>query len=120
MGVGAGKFRPFNRDDSIVGKGKFAQIVSRNLRLTNLQMDRLHHEFTKFSDPVTQKLNLESIFEKYKIPFGFFTNFIFQLYDKTKCGEVDFTQYIIVLWSLLSTEQDSLVSMIFAAFDTER
>jgi Ca2+-binding EF-hand superfamily protein len=120
MGIGAGKFRPFIRDDKIQGHGKFTLVVARNLKLTNLQVDRLYHEFTKFSDPVTHKMGIEDLFAKYKVEFGLGANFLFQLWDKKKTGELDFCQYIIVLWSILTTDQDSLVSFYFAAFDTER
>jgi len=120
MGIGAGKFRHFTKDDKIPGHGKFTLVIARNLKLTNLQVDRLYHEFTKFSDPVTHKMGVEDLFAKYKVDFGLGANFIFQLWDKKKTGELDFCQYIIVLWSILSTDQDSLVGLLFSSFDTDR
>ena len=46
--AGTGRFRPFQRDDTQAGMGKLTLVVARNLHLKNLELDRMHHEFTKF------------------------------------------------------------------------
>ena len=120
--AGTGRFRPFQRDDTLAGMGKLTLVVARNLHLKNLELDRLHHEFTKFleKDNRTCLIRIEDVFRAYKVEFGHFASLFFQLYDKTKSGEMDFCQFVLVMWSLLTADQDHIASMCFSLFDNER
>lgn len=121
MGIGAGKFRPFVRNDEIEGQGKIVLIVGRNLHIKNYDLDRLYHEFSKhFQSKTDVKVSIEKFFQNYKVKNTIFSNFFFMLYDKTKCGEMDFCHFLLTMWSLMTSNQDHLASLVFALFDTER
>lgn len=121
MGIGAGKFRPFVRSDEVEGRGKVVLIVGRNLHLKNYDLDRLYHEFSKhLKQPADAKVGIEALFQKYEIELSIFANFLFMIYDKTKSGEMDFCHFVLTVWSLLTSDQDQLVSLLFSLFDTER
>jgi hypothetical protein len=50
--------------------GKLTLVVARNLHLKNLELDRFHHEFTKFLEPGnrTYLIRIEDVFKAYKVP----------------------------------------------------
>ena len=91
------------------------------MKLTTTDLDRIFHEFAKFENPKTHLIEIEKIiFKRYKLYYNLFSRMFFQVLDKEKTGQLNFLEYLIIIWSFLSTDDDGLASLCFCLFDTER
>jgi hypothetical protein len=119
MGAVIGR-REFVRNDEIDGQGKQVVIIAKSLKLTNVALDRLFHEFKKFENPKSNLMNIQAMFSSFKQDYCIFDRIIFQIFDKNKTGELNFLEYVIIMWGFLSTDEDGLAAFCFSLFDTER
>eukprot|EP01038_Epipyxis_sp_PR26KG_P011425 gene11425-15310_t len=112
--------RTFIRRDDVDGQGKAVLIYGKKMQLTNHQLDRLYHEFSKFEDPKTNLVPIILLFKSYRCKYNLFNMILFQLFDKEKSGLLNFLEYVIIVWCLLSTNNDTLATLCFNLFDVER
>ena len=119
MGALVGR-REFVRNDDIDGQGKHVLVVAKSLNLTNVALDRLFHEFKKFENPTSNLMSISIMFSAFKQEYCIFDRLIFQIFDKNKTGELNFLEYMIIMWGFLSTDEDGMAAFCFSLFDTER
>jgi len=118
--MGSAAFRNYSRKDNIPGQGKELLAVSRLLKLKNIDLDRIFHEFCKYEDPETHLADIKVIFRLNRVPYGLYTKIFFQVLDKTKSEHMDFLQFLVSFWSFLTLDEKALSSFCFSQFDTER
>lgn len=120
--------RRFKRDDEIFGRGKDVLIMGKQMNLKNNDVDRIFHEYTKFedghklfqSDENIYKVDLQYFLKKIKCPSCIFLEIIFQLFDKKKTGLLPFLEFMIIIWTFLSSDYDILAILCFNLMDSER
>jgi hypothetical protein len=109
----------FIRNDEIVGQGKQVLIYAKKMRLTNKELDRLYHEFSKFENPKTNLAEISRIFQYCSCEYSVFSIILYQIFDKTKSGFLNFMEYIIINWFFLTCNDDDFAILCFNLFDTE-
>lgn len=110
----------FVRNDEIPGQGKQVLVLAKKLKLTNVELDRIFHEFCKHRDIESKTVDLEALFRALKCPYTLFARLMFQFFDANKTGKLVFFEYMIIMWGVLSTDEDGLAALLFSLFDTER
>lgn len=118
--MGSGVFRPYVRDDNVVGQGKEVLSISRALKIQNTELDKIFHEYAKYEDPTSHLADIRYIFKRNKLSYGICAKIFFQVLDKTKSEHLDFLQFLVTFWSFLSADEFGLASYCFSQFDTER
>ncbi len=108
------------RNDDIEGQGKAVFVLAKSLKLTNVALDRIYHEFHKFENPITNLANISTFFAAFKHEYTVFDRLLFQLFDKNKTGELNFMEYMIIIWGFLSTDEDGMAALCFSLFDIGR
>jgi Ca2+-binding EF-hand superfamily protein len=117
MGGFGGK--QFIRNDKVDGQGKPVLLISKKLNMKMNEVDRIFHEFSKYEDQTTHTIEIKYLFNCMQIPYMLFDSLIFQMFDKQKSGYLNFMDYLMVMWALLSTDDDGLANLCFSLFDTE-
>lgn len=119
MGAIIGR-QEFIRNDEIEGQGKQVLAMAKKLKLTNVELDRIFHEFVKHQNIATHTVNIEKMFASFRHPYTVYDRFVFQMFDRNKTGELVFYEYMLIMWGILSTDEDGLAALVFSMFDTER
>lgn len=117
MGVFGSK--QFIRNDKVEGQGKSVMLLAKKFKLSAYELDRIYHEFCKYEDPDSHLAEIKFIFDSCKLPYRLFDSILFQMFDKTKCGYLNFQEYVIAMYGLLSSDDDGLANLCFTLFDTE-
>lgn len=112
--------KQFIRNDKIDGQGKSVLVKAKQIKLRVKELDRLYHEFVKFEDKVTHLLEIKALFNYYKIHYSFFDSILFQFFDLTKSGYLNFQDFVVTMWGVLSTDDDGLANLCFALMDSSR
>lgn len=112
--------KQFIRNDKIEGQGKSVLAKAKQIKLRVKELDRLYHEFVKFEDKNTHLLEIKNLFNYYKIYYSFFDSILFQFFDLTKSGFLNFQDFVIIMWAILSTDDDGLANLCFAILDSSR
>lgn len=110
----------FVRNDGVDGQGKQFLIFAKKINLTNDEVDRLFHEYTKYEDPQTRTLKISQILNLNKIKSSLIFSIIMQLFDRRKEGVLNFMEYVIILWGFLSADEDAMATFAFELFDINR
>lgn len=118
--MGSAVFRPYIRNDRVVGQGKEVLNMSKLINLKNIDLDKIFHEFAKYEDPKTHLADLRVIFQRNRLPYDLFAKVLFQVLDKSKSEHLDFLQFLVTFWSFLSADENGLASFCFSQFDSER
>jgi Ca2+-binding EF-hand superfamily protein len=116
MGIGGSKFK---RNDKISGQGLQTLVDAKALKIKSTQLDRLFHEFKKFSNEDDNLMDYEGFLSYHEVDNSPMTDLLFMLVDKTKDGWWNFYQYMISMWNFLSTSDDNLPATLFTIFDIE-
>lgn len=111
--------KQFIRNDKVDGQGKPVLVIAKKLDLKMNEVDRIFHEFTKYEDQTTHQIEIKYLFNCMQIPYMLFDSLIFQMFDKQKSGYLNFMDYLMVLWTFLSTDDDSLANLCFSLFDID-
>lgn len=111
--------KEFVRDDFIPGQGKEVLLFSKANHVTKYELNRIYHIFLIYANPTTHSINLVTLFRELKIPYSLFACVLFQLYDIHKTGEVIFLDFLVILWALLTSDDDCLAVLCYALFDVE-
>jgi hypothetical protein len=115
-----GQGRPFKRNEKIDGQGKQVLLIAKMLTLGNNELDRLFHEFCKFEDPTTHTIDIAQIMKFSLIPLNISMSVIFQIFDLSKGGALNFREYLIAMWSFLTTDETAMARLCFSLFDVHR
>ena len=118
--MGAFGSRIFIRNDDIDGQGKIVLITAKRLNLQNYDIDKLFHEFAKYSNPLTHRIELNVLFKNIKLQQTIFSDILFQLFIKTKIGSLSFVEYLVACWTIMTSNDDMIAELCFQIFDTER
>lgn len=118
--MGAFATKHFLRNDGIDGQGKEVLIFCKRIHLANNELDRIFHEFKKFEDPESFKLDTKAMFSRYKIPCRVFERILFQIYDHEKSGHLSFLEYLVIVWGFLTCDDENLAHLCFSLFDVDR
>ena len=118
--MGVFNSKQFIRNDKIDGQGKSVLQKSKQIKLKVKELDRLYHEFVKFEDKSTHLLQIKSLFNYYKIHYSFFDSILFQFFDLTKSGFLNFEDFVVIMWAILSTDDDGLANLCFSLMDSSR
>ncbi len=84
------------------------------------ELDRIFHEFSKYEDKETHLAEIKYIFNCLQIPYLLFDSLLMQIFDKNKSGYLNFMDYLMVMWSLLSSDDDGLANLCFSLMDVDR
>ncbi len=84
------------------------------------ELDRLYHEYCKYEDNTTHVAEIKFILNSCLINYQLFDSLWCQLFDKIKSGYLNFLQYLMAIWSLLSTDEDGLAALCFSMMDLNR
>lgn len=109
--------RQFVRNDKIVGQGKQLLLFAKKIRLQKVEVDRIFEEFCQLADPTTYLLETSKIATSKKRPYNLITTIILQIYDRNKQGTLNFLEYLMVMYSFLSADEEQLARMSFQLFD---
>ena len=125
--------RNFVRRTDIEGQGKEVLLHAKGMHMTNYHLHRLFHEFNKLAgdsgidynpfyhyDNITIIIGLVDIdefFMFYNIPENVLLYFLFQQFELTKRGSINFDQYLITLWNLLTMQHDDMAIFMYTAFN---
>ena len=119
MGALVGRHE-FVRNDETVGQGKEVLVLAKKLKLTNVELDRIFHEFVKHRQLESQSVDISQMFKACRHPYTLFDRLLFQFFDANKTGSLVFFEYMIIMWGVLSTDEDGLAALCFSLLDTER
>jgi hypothetical protein len=123
--MGSSLSRPFVRNDKIDGQGKQFLLFAKRINLQKYEVNRLFYEFSKYSNPETQQIEVNVLLQnasnggtfKSHLPFSLVGSLILQIFDRNKFGVLNFMEYVIAMWCFLSTDEDEMARMCFGLFD---
>lgn len=112
--------RTFKRNDAVDGQGKATLLFAKRISLQKYELDRIFHEFSKYESPSSHLVSWSDVFRANKVEFSIFSSVLFQIFDRYKVGLVNFLEYLQIMWSFLSTDEDNLARMCFELFDIRK
>lgn len=118
--MGAFSTKRFLRNDFIDGQGKEVLVFCKRIHLANNELDRIFHEYKKFEDQSTHKLDVKAMFSRYRAPYTVFERILFQIYDREKSNYLTFLEYLVIVWGFLSCDDETLAHLTFSTFDMDR
>lgn len=104
----------------IDGQGKDVLKLAKRLFITKYELDRLYHEFIKNEDHFSHLITTAEMFKKLKAPYSLFFQVLYQLYDTSKRGLLNFQEYVVATWAFLSLSDDGIATLCFHLFDVDR
>ena len=114
--MGAFSTRNFERRNDIEGQGKEVLLHAKSMHMTNYHLHRLYHEFNKLAGD-SGLVDLDEFFMFYKIDENVLLYFLFQQFEITKRGSLNFDQYLVTLWNLLTMQHDEMAVFMYTAFN---
>jgi hypothetical protein len=118
--MGAFATKRFLRNDFIDGQGKEVLVFCKRIHLANNELDRIFHEYKKFEDPNTHKIEIKAVYSRYRVQYTAFDRILFQIYDVEKSGYLTFLEYLVIVWGFLSCDEENLAYLTFSFFDVDR
>jgi hypothetical protein len=117
--MGGFQFKPFERNDSIVGQGKEVLLFSKAVHINTYEVNRIFFEFQRLEDPATHLVEIVTIFNstKKKLKPRLFDELLYQFFDDHKTGRLSFLEYIVIQWAFLTTDDQLLAILCFSMFD---
>jgi hypothetical protein len=118
--MGAFNPKPFERNDEIDGQGKMVLKLAKRFLITKKELDRLYHEFLKYSDRFNHRIVIADMFQKIDVAYYLYFQVLFQLYDVNKTATLNFQEFVVIMWAFLSINDDGIAALSFALFDINR
>jgi hypothetical protein len=118
--MGSAFGRTFIRNDKIDGQGKPVLLFAKSVHLQKAEVDRIFEEFCKIEDPLTHVVETSSIVTSKKKSYSLIASILLQIFDRSKQGLVNFLEYMKVMYSFLSADEDELARTCFGLFDIYR
>ena len=115
MGGVTGK--TFVRNDKVDGQGKQLLLFAKKIDLRKYELDRIFHEFYKLAEPKSNVVQISRIYSECKLPYNLIASVLMQIFDVNKRGILNFLEYLMIMYSFLSTDEDEMARMCFGLFD---
>lgn len=111
--------REFKRNDAIDGQDKSLLLLAKSIKLRKYELDRIYYEYTKVEDRSTFTIDIRQIMTSNKLKDTLFSHIYFQIFDLNKTGMLNFREYLIVMWSLLTCDDEELARLCWGLFDNQ-
>ena len=109
--------RKFVRDDKIDGQGKQFLLFAKKINMQKYEVDRIYEVFFGLENKVTHLVDIKEMFHIYKRQYTLIASVILQVFDRSKTGQVNFMEFVLILWCFLATDEDELARLCFDIFD---
>ena len=109
--------RKFIRNDKIDGQGKQLLLFAKKVHLQKSEIDRIYEEFCQIQNASSHIAEISYICTSKNKPYSLIASLLFQIFDRNKLGFVNFLEYVMVMWSFLSADEDELARTCFGLFD---
>ena len=110
----------FVRNDKIEGQGKQTLLDAKRIHLRKKELDRIFLEYSKYEDKVAHTIDIKNIMLCNKLSISLFGEVYFQLFDLQKTGVLNFQQYMITMWSFLTTTEDEMARLCWGMFEIDK
>jgi len=109
--------RKFVRDDKIDGQGKQFLLFAKKINMQKYEVDRIYEVFFGLENKVTHLVDIKEMFHIYRRPYTLIASVIMQVFDRSKTGQVNLMEFVLILWCFLATDEDELARLCFDMFD---
>lgn len=118
--MGLMKSTQFKRNDDIPGQGKALLLMAKKLGLRTNEVNRLYVEFLKHQRPGTHEVDLPTLLSNIRMGGTLILSVIYNLFDEDKSSSLNFMEFMIILWGLLSSDDESIARLCFGLFDINK
>lgn len=115
--MGSGQTKTFVVNFRIEGQGEEILELSRQLNLTENELNIYWTAFNKIDKNTTGQISIDDFHLYYKLEQTPFSKKIFSLMDSDSSGQISFHEFILSIWSYLSLDIDSLAKFSFKLYD---
>jgi len=118
--MGLMKSTQFKRNDDIPGQGKALLLMAKRLGLRTNEVNRLYVEFLKHKRPDAHEVDLNTLLSNIRMGGTLMLSVIYNLFDEEKSSSLNFMEFMIILWGLLSSDDESIARFCFGLFDINK
>lgn len=115
--MGGGQTKTFVVNFRIEGQGEEILEVSRQLNLSENELNQYWTAFCKIDKNTTGQISIDDFHSYYKLDITPFSRKVFSLMDTDHSGLISFHEFILSIWSYLSLDLDSLAKFSFKLYD---
>mmetsp|Transcript_20348 Transcript_20348/g.19657 ORF Transcript_20348/g.19657 Transcript_20348/m.19657 type:complete len:314 (-) Transcript_20348:131-1072(-) len=110
-------FINFKPDDNVPGQTSRVIPMSSELGYSRKDVDIIFTFYRTIDINNDGQLTLENFSQIFRIPNIYFAKLIMKLFDVTETNTIDFEEFLIAVWNLLTLKENDWISFIFELLD---
>lgn len=110
----------FQQNNMVPGRDDIAVSVFREIGLTQDDINKFWHEFSKMDTKKCGAITKIELFHYFKVEENDLTTKLFRTFDIDDSGKLDFCEFTLNFWNYLTIELYYLPTFLFYTFDDDQ